>query len=307
MKYWLTTHWAPSIRNGKAEAHEGVWVKDGCREAIDPVQEGDLVFIYESQGGQLEQSTDPQGNTTVIRRERGRQGAVALLEVTADPVEILHQDRTRYVNDDQTWWRYHANTKSINSVGFIDKITVCQIMGWKENYSMRGIGKLHSGLQELKLAEFQQLEAVFLSSQPAPQDVLTKAASAPHRGHGSGGEGPVHKALKLSVAGDPAKVLGEEGLRCVRVEAPFATNDRVDLILQDRYGRYVMVEIEVDCGPEEMAGPLQCMKYRAMWSYLENRPLEEVRTMLVAHSMDRSLMLKARSADIECVIVPRRN
>ena len=307
MKYWLTTHWAPSIRNGKVEAHEGVWVKNGCVEAIDPVQPGDLVFIYESAGGQLEQAADSSGNAVPVRRERGRQGIVALLKVTSEYVEIPHQERTRYVNDDQTWWRYHASTESINSMGFVDKARVCQLMGWQPTYSMRGIGRLNSGLQELNEAQFQQMKEDFLASQPTAQDALMKAASAPFSGYGAGDEGPVHKKLKLSVASNPAAVLGEEGLRCVRIEAPFATKDRVDVVLQDRYGRYVMVEIEVDCGPNELAGPLQCIKYRAMWAYLENRPVEEVRTMLVAHSMDRNLMQRVRSAGVECVIVPRSN
>lgn len=86
---------------------------------------------------------------------------------------------------------------------------------------------------------------------------------------------------------------------------PFETGDRVDLVLKDDLGRIVAVEIEVDCDVSETAGPLQCMKYRAMLSYKYNRSLEEIRTMPVAHSIHGDLAERCANHGIEHRIVSK--
>lgn len=40
------------------------------------------------------------------------------------------------------------------------------------------------------------------------------------------------------------------------MERPLPTGDKIDVVRKDRFGRFVVVE--VDCGPSETAGPLQC-------------------------------------------------
>jgi hypothetical protein len=47
------------------------------------------------------------------------------------------------------------------------------------------------------------------------------------------------------------------------------------------------------------------MKYRAMLSYLYNRPLEGVRCILAARSIHRNVDLRCMQNNIECIIIER--
>ena len=121
---------------------------------------------------------------------------------------------------------------------------------------------------------------------------------------GPGGEGAVHKALKAMIASDPAGALGEPGLQLVEVEYPFrSTGDRIDVLLRDDTGRLVAVEIEPDCGPEHDAGPLQCMKYRALLAYAFDRHADEVRTVLASRTIAPAIVDRASRYRIECRIL----
>jgi hypothetical protein len=82
------------------------------------------------------------------------------------------------------------------------------------------------------------------------------------------------------------------------MEWPLPTSDRIDLVLKDRFDRFVAVEVEVDCEASELAGPLQCMKYRAMLSYFFDRPIEEVRSLLVAHSIHANVCRRCEEHSI---------
>jgi hypothetical protein len=85
----------------------------------------------------------------------------------------------------------------------------------------------------------------------------------------------------------------------------FCIGDRVDVVLKDSYDRFVMVEVEVDCTEVEIVGPLQCMKYRAMMAYLFGRQTNEIRTILVAHSIHSTVIERCRNHAIECCVVDR--
>jgi len=63
--------------------------------------------------------------------------------------------------------------------------------------------------------------------------------------------------------------------------------------------------VEVDCYADELAGPLQCMKYRAMISYFFDRPLEETRCILAAHSIHTNVVNRCAHHSIEVKYVPR--
>jgi RecB family endonuclease NucS len=105
--------------------------------------------------------------------------------------------------------------------------------------------------------------------------------------------------MKALIASDPAGVLGEPGLELVRVEYPFPTGDRIDVVLRDSAGRYVAVEIEPDCKADEVAGPLQCMKYRALLAYTLERPVDEVRSILFSRSIHGDVRLRCDRYAIE--------
>jgi hypothetical protein len=241
------------------------------------------------------------GTEKRIRSLAGRGGIVALAEVLERAYDDQESETENYANGTKIWWRYHAPTKSVNSAGFLDRKSVARILGYHKNYVFRGFGNGHSGLKQILQEAFERLLASFLASEKPAEDRATHL-SIPI---GLGGEGPVHRALKKRVSADPAGVLGEDGLTLFGEEWAFVTNDRVDVLLKDEFGRFVAVEIEVDCSPAEIAGPLQCMKYRSMLSYHFSRPLEEIHTILVAHSINKRVIDRCKRHSIETIVVLR--
>jgi hypothetical protein len=177
------------------------------------------------------------------------------------------------------------------------------LLGHKPAFNFHGYGG-GSGLKEIGLAAHERLLKAFLSSSDA--DLATRLARPlPPGGFGPGGEGAPHLALKERIAADPSGVLGEPGLRHVVTELRYPTGDRIDVVLKDRYGRLVTVEVEVDCGAEEVCGPLQCMKYRGLLAYRFGRDPLEVRMLLVAHSVHPAVRDKCKRFEIDVVEVSR--
>jgi RecB family endonuclease NucS len=111
--------------------------------------------------------------------------------------------------------------------------------------------------------------------------------------------------LKQRIAADPSAVLGEDGLSLHKVEFPFITGDRIDVVLRDKDKKFVAVEVEVECDRNHLAGALQCMKYRAMLAYYFERPLEEVRCILVAHKIASEVNARCAAFEIETIMVAR--
>lgn len=177
------------------------------------------------------------------------------------------------------------------------------ILGYSGNNVFRGFGEEHSGLKEISEEVFDRLLNRFLISTEA--DERERMARAPHPKIGPGGERAEHLALKRRIAADPSAFLGEPGLRLWKMEWLLPTCDKIDLVLKDRFDRFVAVEVEVRCEAQELAGPLQCMKYRAMLSYFFNRPLEEVRCMLVAHAIHPDVCHRCEAHSIVTKTVPK--
>jgi hypothetical protein len=179
---------------------------------------------------------------------------------------------------------------------------VNSLLGYADNYVFHGFGEEHSGLKQIEKDLYDRLFAVFSAS--AQQDEQNRVAHGPPPKFGGGGEGPEHLALKLRIAEDPAGVLGESGLKFWNKEWVLPTGDRIDLVLKDALGRFVAVEVEVCCEASEIAGPLQCMKYRAMLSYFFRRPLEEVRCILIAHSIHAEVCDRCAIHSIGTKMIP---
>jgi hypothetical protein len=215
--------------------------------------------------------------------------------------ELAHQpedsEPEHYVDGSTMWWRYCAPTRSVNSAGFIARREVNALLGYTETHVFHGFGQDHSGLREISEEIFNRIFAAFTAS--TRQDELRRATEVSRPPFGGGGEGPERLALKRRIAEDPAGVLGEPGLKLWNEEWQLPTGDRIDLVLKDAFDRFVAVEVEVHCEVSEVIGPLQCMKYRAMLSYFFRRPLEEVRCILVAHSIHGDVCNRCASHLIE--------
>lgn len=299
MNYWLTTQW-PHLRTLRRDApHNGVWVDDNDRDVIAPMKIGDLVWIYESQSGRQIVKSRADGGQDRIQHHIGRGGVVTLVQVTEAPAEDSESEKELYTDGSSSWWRWKAATRIVNSAGFIPRTLLNEFLGYKPTYALRGFGTRKSGLMHIGSEVHNRIKREFESSHQGSDD--TRLASAERSLRGSGGEGPVHLALKNNIASNPSAVLGEDGLTLVKVEYGFgATGDRVDVLLRDSLGRFVAVEVEPTCPDDHIAGPLQCVKYRALLAYQFDRSLDEVRTLLVTHELSEKVLEKSERFGIEC-------
>jgi hypothetical protein len=283
--------------------YEGIWVSEKNRHVIERVKPGDLVFIYETRSGPIVLRAYIDGTIKKAPCRQGRGGVVALVRATQYAQQPEDSQPERYADGSRIWWRYYATTESINSAGFIPQRQFAMLLGHPPNYHFRGYGEKNSGLREIPSALFDNILVLFLAS--AERADMQYSLQASGRGWSEGGEGVEHLELKEAIAEDPSKFLRETGLTLWAKEWLLPTSDRVDLILKDRYGRFVAVEVEVDCSETELAGPLQCMKYRAMLSYFFDRPLDEVRCILAARSLHGSVIAKCTQHRVESVIIER--
>jgi hypothetical protein len=302
MRYWITTHWPPREDEPANRTPFGVWVPSNKLHVIQNLAPGDLVWIYEYGSGRPEERHGPTGGKIIVRCRPGRQGVIALVKATEAPKERAGSVPTRYVNGSEIWWRYHAGTRPMNTGGFIPRREAAVLLGHEPGYSFRGYNG-GAGLREIGLSAHQRLLDAYIASSHR-RVFMHPAAGHPAR-FGPGGESAEHLALKNRIASNPAAVLREAGLRLIEKEMLFVTSDKIDVVLEDAYGRLVAVEVERDCGETETAGPLQCMKYRALLAYRFDRDPLEVRAILAAHSAHPVVRAKCARYEIEVVVVAR--
>jgi hypothetical protein len=301
MNYWLTTHWPPREDTKDKFQDTGAWVRDEHKEVLKEMQPGDGLFIYETKSGKTTIDKTSGGKEKKVPRIKGKEGVIALAKITTEATDIGEDGWESFADGTKTWWRYKAKAEVINSKGFIDRPTLAKLLGYSEKYSFRGFGDQNSGVKLLTKETFDKIHSEFLTSNEKDNGVLKRT----WRGGGTG-EGPFHKSLKEYIAAQPAIALNEEGLRTIRCEFDeLPTGDRIDVLLKDKDGRFVTVEVEVDCDDEELAGPLQCMKYRALIAYLYKRRVPEVRTVLAARKVATLVKTQCKNYEIEIVEIPK--
>lgn len=306
MNYWLTTHWPRSQDTPNGEPYGEVWVKDGQRDVIQQLALGDLVFIYEAQSGPLPLGRRPDGSRYRRPKAQGKAALVALVRVTQPAIQPPDSAPDLYDNGEEMWWRYRASTESVNSGACIPREEFLPIIGYSSNWNLHGFGDNHSGVKRLTAKQFVALREMYERFVEREDRKRIERNSRGGQFGGTGGEGDVHRALKERIAADPSGVLGEPGLTLEKLEFPFGcTGDRIDVLLRDQDKRYVAVEVEVDCDRNHLAGALQCMKYRAMLAYYFERPLVEVRCILVAHDIAAEVKTRCAAFEIETTVVAR--
>jgi hypothetical protein len=241
------------------------------------------------------------GTTEVIPCRQGREGIVVLAEMISNVYEDEESEPTEYDNGTTIWWRYCADTKTLNSHGFVSRADAMDVLGYSENYNLHGFGDYHSGVKTISSEEFHQLLEKFKESRQSEVRALADNHLRQTRQSDAEpvGEGELHRALKDAVAQEPSRVLGEDGLRLVKKEYEFITNDRVDVLLEDQIGRLVVVEVEPACPSGAIIGAAQCMKYRALIAFETGRQVAEVRAILTATSISADVREAANKYNIE--------
>ncbi len=305
MTNWMTIHW-PAREDGLTPTiPDRVWLADGREAAGGELHAGDLVFVYQTQDGPPSLIEQADGTDRRVRRKKGRGGIVAIGEVQRALEKNEEWPIERFPDREDMWWCWQAPLRIHSSAGFVPRTEVCRILGYKENYSFKGWGKQHSGLDMITPAQAGAMRAVFRSGAPGPHPMPELDSTLSSR-HGTGEESPEHRLLKEYVAASPADALGERGLRHMHTEYVFGhTGDRADIVLEDRFGCICGVEIEVVVGEGQLGGVLQAIKYRAMLECLWRRPCGEGRAILVAYSITENVRTIASEYGVECFEIDR--
>jgi hypothetical protein len=292
--YWLTTHWPPCV--DEPLKIEGVFLKEQFLAKGARMRVGDLVIIHQNLSGDPEERDDKK-----VYRARGRDGIIGIVEV----IEVLdrdpHPNRESYGKNKSAVWHRRAHTKAINTSGFVPRLQANELLGYEPGNRMRFAG----GLVDVERPRFEAVVAAFAGStldiRPPQTRKTTRVTDHPW---GGGGEGPEHEALKKAVCARPASLLGEAGLKSIDLEYSFPTGDTADVILRDRFARYVAVEVEVDVRPGDLCGLLQAVKYRHMYAVMCKRPPEEIRAFLVAHTIAKDIKELCAEYGVEVFEVP---
>lgn len=298
--YWVTTHWPPEVGN---QADFSIFLYDGTQKVGADISPGDRVWIYQSKSGRRILREKLDGSSYKKKRQQGKEGAVALMEVVRELYDNGGQPE-RYDDGSERWWRWKADTKLINQSGFISRIGLNRIMDYKSNYNYRAFGNSHSGLKRISVEMHEKILHAFNLNQPSETKPMKRdPGSYGRRGHGKGGEGKIHKALKEKIATNPSQVLGEDGLSLIHVEYPYPTGDRADLILKNAENQYIAVEVEVAVDLYDLSGVLQAIKYSRMYAIECRRKFEEVKAYLVAHQISDGVKDLCRQYDIETFVI----
>lgn len=319
MNYWLTTQF-PALEGQNPSKDWSVWLPHGRQRGGIDLKPGDLVFIYESKTGRTVIKKDVSGNERRIRSTLGRQGVVALVKATTAVEEDPSEIETVYAGGKKIWWKWKAQTKKIFTSGFVPLKTYLKIMGHSPNGFLKGYGESKSGLKKLTKEQFDQIRIIFNESSDLDGsfDKLLKAAKtdlskirekAGGKWGGKGGrEGNAHLHLKNYTAANPCLALNEDGLKIIKVEYRFSCGDRADVLLKDRYGRILGLEVETDVKDDAfgMAGVLQAVKYRFMGAVAEGNLYGDSRSILVAYSISRLVKKFCKKYDIETVEVSQK-
>jgi len=82
----------------------------------------------------------------------------------------------------------------------------------------------------------------------------------------------------------------------------------VDVVLLDRDGNVLLVEVKPELFEDDVAPWAQAAKYRALWSVVEDRPVREIRCVVAAPNVPAGVsgrMLKRHNIEAVRVTSPK--
>ena len=122
-----------------------------------------------------------------------------------------------------------------------------------------------------------------------------------HGGRGGSGEGEEHRVLKEYLADNPSQ-LGA-GLKPGKKEHTFESGDRVDILLKDRTGKPVTVEVETHIPSGNYVGVWQAVKYQHLAAMERGLECKQVRSILAAPEIPEDVKKKCKELGIEPIEV----
>jgi len=149
MNYWVTTQWPHSTEKPIGQEHSGIFLPNGRETAVNDMSIGDIVFIYESKHGRTSIFEQEDGTIKKNYCRTGKMEIRDIVEVTRTIYEWIDSEPENYTDGTNIWWRYRGDTKRINTEGFISLLRLNEILGYSENYTLRGFGDQHSGIKKI--------------------------------------------------------------------------------------------------------------------------------------------------------------
>jgi hypothetical protein len=112
-----------------------------------------------------------------------------------------------------------------------------------------------------------------------------------------------HRQLKHLIAANPARTLGEAGLKTLAVDCDLAMGDSIDVVLEDEQGRVIGVEICRRIPERDLVAIAQAIKHRAMVGNKWGREKSGTRAILASDTIPPQVRAVAEDYDVECVAV----
>lgn len=303
MNWWVTTHWPPREDDPENVAN-GLWVPDGREIAGADVLKGDMVVVYQAKTGRTEVRRQSDGKEILVKNIKGKEGVIAISEAQGSLYALEGSIPEKYTDGTEIWWRWYTPLKIITKSGFVSRQRLNEILGYSSDYSLRGFGDAKSGLKKISREEFDQILRAFTETL-ATHSKPPQKPKTPHDAPGAV-ESKEHRYLKDYVAANPSGVLNEEGVRHLFTEYPFCTNDQADVVLEDKFGRIIGVEVEVTIDENNLAGMLQAIKYRYMLEVTHERSTGDSRALLVAYHISPAVKEACRTYNVEAVEVQEK-
>lgn len=246
---------------------------------------------------------DVSGTKVYYNSILGKEGIVSLAKVTSKLLRDENSEPTHYSDGTKIWWRWYAETTPISNNGYVSRVEVNRVLGYKDKNPLRGFGDRKSGTKKLAKEQFDNLLELF-NRKTRNIAKVKKKLNARRGGSGGGAESKEHKFLKEYIASNPAAVIGEKNLKHLETEYKFPTQDRADLVLMDEYGKIIGLEVEVSVDQFQLEGILQAVKYRHMLAVVLEYPFEHSRSFLVAYNIADEVKQLCNQYNVECFTVP---
>lgn len=291
--YWLTTHWPPLIGEEDKIA-DSIYIRNRGESSGKNLKEGDEVLVYQTKQGDKEIRQYSDGSEKVLKRCLGKMGIIAICKAQSKLIDHKNSEPTKYEKDKEIWWRYRSPLKVISKSGFVEKKQAEEILGYAIN---RSFVKKYSGLKQITTDQFKALCEAFCQGTNNAQ--LQKPQFIATRGE----ESEEHKHLKEYVAANAEDVFQEEGITHIKTEYIFPTNDKADILLEDKYGRIMGVEVEISVDKDNISGILQAIKYRYMAEVVRDKSPGDSRAILVAFDISNEAQNLCKKYNVECFII----